>query len=263
MAWFDEVYTFNKPSLRIAHITDCHLFADQEQCYFGVNTAVSFSRCLADIVTKQVDAIVFGGDLTQDHSSESYLLFAELIKKAELSCPVFWLPGNHDELTHLQNLSTGLISAAKRVKFLYGELLLLNSKGATPAGWISQAHLSDITDTLLHSNQPTVAFCHHNPLPINGYLDKHMLENGPQLLNTLVNSEQVKGLFHGHVHHQYRFDYRGLAIYSTPASSIQFSKNTEQWQQSDLGPSYRLINITTQPDNLRFELTTDVIWLDE
>lgn len=263
MAWFDDVYEFNKSSLRLAHITDCHLFAEQSECYFGVNTATNFSRCLVDIAKIDVDAIIFGGDLTQDHSFNSYLVFADLIAQANLNCPVFWLPGNHDEIDYLNKISGGNINAAKRLKAQGIELLLINSKGPTPAGWVSQQHLDEIVNTLVSHNQATLAFCHHNPLPINGYLDKHMLENGPQLLNTLINYGQVKALFHGHVHHQYRFDFRELAIYATPASSIQFTKNTTQWQQSDLGPSYRLINIATQPDSLEFDLTTDVIWLNE
>lgn len=262
MAWFDEVYEFDKSSLRIAHITDCHLFAKQSECYFGVNTATNFSRCLVDIAKQQVDAIIFGGDLTQDHSFDSYLVFAELIAKANLNCPVFWLPGNHDEIDYLNKMSGGQINTAKRLKFKGAQLLLINSKGPTPAGWVAQEHLDEIVTTLVSHTQPTLVFCHHNPLPIDGYLDKHMLENGPQLLNILVNSGQVKALFHGHVHHQYHFDYRGLAIYATPASSIQFTKYTPQWQQSDLGPSYRLINLSVQSANTQYNITTDVVWLD-
>ncbi|MGO2073748.1 MAG: metallophosphoesterase [Pseudoalteromonas sp.] len=263
MAWFDKVFEFDKSSLRLAHITDCHLFAEQKECYFGVNTAVNFSRCLADIAKKNVDAIIFGGDLTQDHSFNSYLVFAELIAKANLNCPVFWLPGNHDEIDYLNKISRGQIKCAKRLRSQGAELLLVNSKSSTPAGWVNQKHLDEIANTLTSYKQPTLVFCHHNPLPISGYLDKHMLENGPQLLNVLVNAGQVKALFHGHVHHQYQFDYRGLAVYATPASSIQFTKNTTQWQQSDLGPSYRLINLFAPLNSTQLDITTDVIWLDE
>ena len=76
MAWFDEHYHFNRSSLRVAHITDSHLFADPNAEYFNVNTAAHFAQALAHMATQSLDAVIFGGDLTQDHSFESYLLFA-------------------------------------------------------------------------------------------------------------------------------------------------------------------------------------------
>ena len=78
MAWFDGTYTFDKSSLCIAHITDSHLFADKNGEYFNVNTAAHFEQALARIAEQPVDCVIFGGDLTQDHSFESYLLFSEL-----------------------------------------------------------------------------------------------------------------------------------------------------------------------------------------
>jgi Icc protein len=103
-------------------------------------------------------------------------------------------------------------------------------------------------------------FCHHNPLAINGYLDKHMLENGPQLLNVLVNSANVAALLHGHVHNHYTQTFRELSIYATPASSVQFTKNCPQWHQENHGPAYRMLHLTTQDNALTVK--TDVVWLN-
>ena len=139
------------------------------------------------------------------------------------------------------------------------ELLLINSKGPTPAGWVTGAHLDEITDTLVNSNNSKVIFCHHNPLPINGYLDKHLLENGPQLLNILVNSNNVSALFHGHVHNDYEQNFRGLPIYASPASSVQFVKYTPKWEQKNAGPAYRMLNIKSKKDKV--EVKTEVVWL--
>jgi len=144
--------------------------------------------------------LIFGGDLTQDHSFNSYLLFAELIHNSDVDCPVFWVPGNHDEIEQLNLISGGQIQHAKHIVAQGIELILINSKGETPAGWVSATHLDEIMACLVDSNNRHIAFCHHNPLPIDGYLDKHMLENGPQLLNLLVNNGRVDALFHGHVH---------------------------------------------------------------
>ena len=259
MAWFSDAYHFEKSQLTVAHITDCHLFKDQSGEYFGVNTAEYFARCLAAIAEHQVDCVVFGGDLTQDHSRDSYQLFAKLIADSPLLCPVFWLPGNHDELQEYHAIAGSHILSHKRITFQGGQLLLANSKGATPAGWVKQAHLEELSKGV--DDTPSVVFCHHNPLPINGYLDKHLLENGPQLLNALVNTHHCIALFHGHVHHDYKYAFRGLNIYATPASSIQFTKQTTQWQQEDLGPAFRLITLNFD-DTHSVQLTTDVVWLN-
>lgn len=262
MAWFDEYATFNRSQLHLAHITDCHLFADPQAEYFAVNTAEHFSRALAHMAEQPLDAVIFGGDLTQDHSFESYLLFAQLIADAALTCPVFWLPGNHDEIAAMQRISSGQISNAKRLIADGFEVLLINSKGPTPAGWVSEAHLNEITALLASTPLPSVIFCHHNPLPINGYLDKHMLENGPQLLNILQNSGQVRHVFHGHVHNDYQFQFRNIDVLATPASSVQFTKNTAHWQQQNLGAAYRLLTITKPSDAAPLSVDSELIWLN-
>ncbi|WP_404341014.1 metallophosphoesterase [Pseudoalteromonas mariniglutinosa] len=262
MAWFDDIYYFTTGRLRIAHVTDSHLFAQRNGEYFSVNTAVHFSECLADISQQDIDCLVFGGDLTQDHSAESYFLFAQLIAESPLQCPVFWLPGNHDDIALLTRISGGQIQHHKRLKFNTAEVLLLNSKGPTPAGWVSAQHLNELTDVLTDNTAPCVCFCHHNPLPINGYLDKHILENGPQLLNLLVNNGRTQALFHGHVHNEHQWQFRDLNIYASPASSIQFLKNTAQWQQQNKGPMYRIVTCNSAGINQPFEFSTEVVCLN-
>ena len=113
MAWFEQEAKFNSEVLKLAHVSDSHLFASRSGEYFRVNTAEHFLACLTDMATQNLDGVIFGGDLTQDHSVESYSLFAQLIAESPLTCPVFWLPGNHDELNLLTSLANKQISNAK------------------------------------------------------------------------------------------------------------------------------------------------------
>jgi Icc protein len=208
------------------------------------------------LATLQLDAVIFGGDITQDHTPASYRLFSNLLNESSLASPVFWLPGNHDELSEYEAIENHQILPHKKLVAEGCEVLLLNSKGATPAGWCSQAHLDELNRQLSRSDNAILAICHHHPIPINGYLDKHILENGAELLNLLVDSNKVKALVHGHVHNDYKLDFRQLPILSTPATSIQFSKATPDWQQQNLGPAIRLIEFSQS------ELKTEVIWLN-
>ncbi|WP_440054043.1 metallophosphoesterase family protein [Pseudoalteromonas sp. T1lg65] len=252
MAWFEQSYHFATPRLTLAHFTDSHLFATRDGKYFAENTALNLMATLAQLSFENVDCVIFGGDLTQDHSFESYRLFAELVEQSPLNCPVFWVPGNHDDIAWLEEISQGQIRNEKRLNGPFGQVLLVNSKGETPAGWCQWSHLRELAQYL---DEPSLVFCHHHPKAIDGYLDKHMLENGPQLLNTLVNSNQVQALIHGHVHHEYELIFRNLPIYATPATSVQFAKHTEDWQQQRAGPAFRLVTLTKD------SFSTTVKWL--
>ncbi|CAM4050013.1 metallophosphoesterase [Pseudoalteromonas byunsanensis] len=257
MAWFEQTHYFKKRQIKLAHVTDSHLFGDPQGQYFNVNTAEYLQRVFEQLTEYDIDGVIFGGDLTQDHSRASYELFSLLLKRSGLSCPVFWVPGNHDEIQLLEDISEGQISAAKHLYTNNLDILLLDSKGNTPAGWCTAQHLREITAVLERSDKKTIAFCHHHPLPISGYLDKHILENGPQLLNTLVDGTGVLALFHGHVHNEYQAHFRGLDVYATPATSVQFAKHVSDWQQQDTGPAWRLLSIDGQ------SYYTEVIWLNE
>ncbi|CCQ09921.1 3',5'-cyclic-nucleotide phosphodiesterase [Pseudoalteromonas luteoviolacea B = ATCC 29581] len=246
MTWFEHRASIIKPHVRIAHVTDSHLFASRDGEYFNVNTSEHFARVLRRLADENVDLVIFGGDLSQDHSKESYQLFAKLVDESCLSCPVFWVPGNHDDIEQLYAISGDQIKPTKCIELEEYQLLLVNSKGPTPAGWVEANHLAQLQEAIVAFHGSALLFCHHHPIPIQGYLDKHILENGTQLLNICVDSEKVSALVHGHVHNDYFLSYRGLPIYATPATSIQFSRHSATWQQQNFGPAYRLIDVRGQ-----------------
>lgn len=257
MAWFSEQFSIDRKAVKVAHFTDCHLFADKQACYFSAQSYQHLRQVFDELKEHSLDAIIFGGDLTQDHSAESYQVFYECVAQANFSCPVFWVPGNHDELSLLEGISKQHVSPIKHITNGKGaDILLINSKGETPAGKVSQQHLDEVAEKLSQIQGKALVFCHHHPLPIDGYLDKHILTNGEALLSLLAQSEKVEAVFHGHVHHEYHHQYESIAVLSTPATSIQFSKHTPDWQQQNLGPAYRLIEFSEH------KLSTSVIWLN-
>lgn len=260
MAWFDQVLTLNQTALKIAHFTDCHLFSEPSGRYFDVDCTTYLGDVLADIASQRCDLAIFGGDITQDHSLASYMQFLRLVEQANLGCPVVWLPGNHDELSYYEQAfggaSPNVIHPAKWLNTPNVNIALCNSKSETPAGWVTEAHMTELQHVISQEPKNTLVFCHHHPMPIKGYLDKHLLENGNQFLRTLADTQKVKHVFHGHVHNDYSDAFEEIAIYATPATCIQFAKNSPEWLQEDKGPSYRLINIDSFS-----RLTTHIRWL--
>lgn len=258
MTWFKDPVTLDSTSLTLIHITDSHVFKELTGHYFTVNTASNLLRALEVIASIPCDAVIFGGDLTQDHSVESYHLFAKLVKQVGLQNKCYWVPGNHDDIEVYQAVFSEYgIAHQKVIENQTWQVLLANSKSKTPAGYIADSHLNSLHTEIEKRAKHTVVFTHHHPLPINGYLDKHILENGPELLDMCHRVGHVKALFHGHVHNEYAWHFEQLSVFATPATSIQFEKNTPQWQQIDLGPAFRMIRL-----NPNGSINTQVVWLD-
>ena len=93
--------------VRLLQVTDPHLFADESQTLYGVQTAVSLRKVLEEAFaagTPRPDAILATGDIADDHTAAAYANFRRQVEPYGL--PLFCLPGNHDEpslMTHLVN----------------------------------------------------------------------------------------------------------------------------------------------------------------
>ena len=83
--------------MRLLQITDTHLFASAEGRLLAVPTAQSLAAVLERVQANEHRSIssLATGDLSQDHSPESYQRFASMM--APLARPIYWLPGNHDD----------------------------------------------------------------------------------------------------------------------------------------------------------------------
>lgn len=79
-------------SIKLIQITDTHLFAAEDGSLLSVNTADSFAAVVAAIGEEQVefDAILATGDISQDHTPESYQRFVRGIQPLKKAC--YWLP---------------------------------------------------------------------------------------------------------------------------------------------------------------------------
>ncbi len=51
---------------------------------------------------KDVDLIFLTGDLSQDETHQSYEKITEQL--SQLNAPVYWIPGNHDNVTHMETV---------------------------------------------------------------------------------------------------------------------------------------------------------------
>jgi Icc protein len=252
MTWFDvKSLTAKQPVVKIAQITDCHLLINNGT-YLGVDSTAYLQRVMLKLSESHWDCVVVTGDITQDHTLASYNILAEFCHQYLSNTTVAWLPGNHDEINQLkQTLSQPPMTVAKHLKFGHWHVLLLNTKGPTPEGVVNSTHMAEIEVQLaqIPQDESVLVFCHHHPLPVNGYIDRHILTNGPELLAVLKRFSQVKCIAHGHVHQQ-RETVLGrdigepIFLWATPSTSMQFVVNSFAKGNNDSGPAFRQFELS-------------------
>jgi 3',5'-cyclic-AMP phosphodiesterase len=232
-------------SYRLAQISDCHLLADPGACYQQVNPARHLAAIVTQLQQEPPDAVLLTGDMTQDHSRASYQLLATLM--APLRCPVFCLPGNHDDLTELALLSQQAPFRPERSLVLANwQLLLLNTKGDTPAGYFSLSEQQWLTSECQRSVAEALwLFCHHHPLPLRSFIDKHGQQQQQQLWQAITVEPRIRGIAHGHTHYAYQREHLQRTVVGCPASSVQFLM-TDDWQTQDDGPQWCDWNFTAE-----------------
>lgn len=231
------VYSFPQTEcVRLVQLTDCHLLADAEGWYQGVQPYWQLQQVLHCLTRNWPDAIVLTGDLSQDHSLASYQLLVQLFQAVPV--PVFWLPGNHDDAAELSSLLAQPPFLPDKILQGAGwQWLLLDSTGPTPAGYFSASRAQALVSRLQSHTEPCWLFAHHHPRPIGSSIDRHGWQDAATFWQLLARFPQVTGLAHGHCHHGYRSHYQGVALVGCPATSVQFQQSSD-WQTQAQGPQW-------------------------
>ncbi|MDN3653396.1 metallophosphoesterase [Thalassotalea ponticola] len=227
--------------LNIVQFSDCHLYADQQAQHFGANVYRNLERILQRIrQLGDLDAVIFTGDLSQDHSALSYQLFDQLVGEAALPCPVYVVAGNHDDPRLLkQMLSSESINHDKVINLNSWQIRLIDSKSETPSGLVSERGLTAIAsrpDKGSHS----LLFMHHHPLDVGYFIDRHGLINKHAFWSAVQQNSSIRGIACGHVHRgQTYYSAAGLPIFACPATSIQFDPHFDGVKALNIGPGFR------------------------
>lgn len=228
----------------IAQFSDCHLFADKQAKHLGANVWQNLNRVLTDIAQrKKVDGIVFTGDLTQDHTEDSYHHFVHAIEQAKFAIPVYFLAGNHDDRALLsQHLVEPNFQSNKMLYNDFWQIQLLDSKSDTPSGLVSSQNLQALSQQM-DSTKFQLLMMHHHPIDVGYYIDKHGLLAQDDFWKTIAElnekSGQIKGIACGHVHRAVHLSKLNVDVYTCPATSVQFGDTKEEI--GSILPSYQLL----------------------
>ena len=233
--------------LRIAQITDCHLFAEADSRLQGMNTRDSFlAVCrLLEMEQNDFDLLLATGDLAQDGSASAYQYLATTFNR--FNFPTFWIPGNHDNReTMASNLCAERIHSSRHLVSDHWQIVLLDSTiPEKPHGHLSQAQL-DFLDQSLQSfpDKHALVCLHHQALAAGSlWIDGKGLENDEELRLRLSQHTHLKGVLWGHVHQESQRNIDDIHWMSTPSSCIQFKPGSEEFATDDKPPGYRKLDL--------------------
>jgi len=227
-----------KLMIRILQISDSHIFSDKNNLE---NFKAVISEVIKDIKKIKPELLVFTGDLSHDQSELSYQYVAEQL--AKLACPVAIIPGNHDD----PELMTKVLNNQQR-EFIFDNwhIILLNSYYAGhESGLLNNAELTFLDHGLQkHPEKQTLIFLHHHVVPTgSAWLDPMGIENHNEMLTILNKYQNVKIVASGHGHQEVSAEYNKIKFFITPATSVQFKKNSKELTIDTLKPGFRWFNL--------------------
>jgi 3',5'-cyclic-AMP phosphodiesterase len=234
-------------SVRIAQITDTHLFAEVSQELNGLPTAQSFQAVLQKVLALQPlpDVLLLTGDLSQDESRESYQYLRDSI--APLGIPSYWIPGNHDKpVLMAEILNQDTILPDKSLTFANWRLLLLSTaKTGCVQGYLSPQSLQELDTQLQQTGpHPVMIVLHHPPLPIHSeWMDKIMIENAHDFFTVIERYSQVKIVLFGHIHQEFRQQRQGVTYLGAPSTCVQFVPESPTLAIDEMQPGFRLLTL--------------------
>ena len=248
-------------SIKLLQITDTHLFEADEGSLLSVRTADSFAAVVQEILNHQVqyEYILATGDISQDHSAESYQRFAEGIAPLKKDC--FWLPGNHDYKPNMGSVlpSPQIQSVEHLMLGEHWQLILLDSQVVgVPHGRLSDQQLTLLEEKLAENPQRhTLVLLHHHPLLVgSAWLDQHTLKDAEAFWQVVNRFSNVKGILCGHVHQDMNVLDNGIRVMATPSTCVQFKPDSDDFALDTESPGWRELelhsngDITTEVDRL-------------
>jgi Icc protein len=248
------------PDVRLMLFSDPHLFANPSGSLRGVNSLASLQRVLADVAARKLklDALICTGDIVNDEP-EGYTHFAREL--AALEKPVYCIPGNHDDPSHLRHaLAAPPFQVGGHADLGAWRIVLLDSCLPGQArGHLASTELQALDAALSASDRFALICVHHHPVSMaSRWLDAVGIDNAEELFEVLDAHPQVRAICWGHVHQSFDERRHGVRLLATPASGAQFLPLADHFAVDSRPPGYR--RLTLRADG---NIETEVIWVEQ
>lgn len=236
----------NSHPLCLLQLTDAHLKKEAGGQLLGINVRDSLSAVIAHASHCGVspDYVIATGDIAQDGSCEAYEHF--LSQSAVFDCPVYWLAGNHDSVSAMNDISACDVRFPRVIVNEFWVVVLLHSPVERQAYGLLCREDIDFIERVssLHSNKHLLIALHHQPVPVGSvWLDNIGLKNSPELMAALKDIKNVKVLLWGHVHQAFDEVVEGVRCLASPSTCVQFQPLAEDFSIAKQSPGYRWLKL--------------------
>jgi Icc protein len=237
--------SFDTPVLRIAQITDTHLYADPNGKLLGLNTRHCLQQVVALAADRQPQLVIATGDLTHDGSPAAYRQLRACFDPLQVS--VYCLPGNHDEAGSLRHcLGDASYHSISSVQINGWQLAFVDSTvQGSDGGHLSIRELARLDETLAQAPQlPAIVWLHHQPVLIGSrWLDSMAVDNADDFFQIIDRYPQVRAVVWGHVHQCFEHRHRNIPLLASPSTCIQFLPNSAEFAIDEIPPGYRWFDL--------------------
>jgi Icc protein len=229
----------------IAQVTDCHLPADSQQTYRGIDPYLNLRTLLKRVKAMKPDLLLATGDLSEDGSRRSYQALQALFRP--MGVPVLALPGNHDDARVLAETFPGSpIDGIGVSEHGAWKIVRLNScLPGKPEGRLSERTLAELAGFLGdHGQSPLLIALHHQPVEIGSpWIDKYRLLESNQLLGLVDRHPNVKAVVWGHIHQAFETLRNATAMLGAPSSAINTLPGAQKFTADMGGPAFRWLEL--------------------
>ena len=221
----------------LAQLTDLHIREPGRLAYGRLDTAPYLQAAVQAIeaLPQRPDALVLTGDLTDFGRAAEYAHLAALLQP--LSMPLYLLPGNHDDRTHLRRgfADHAYLGDGEFVQYSVGlgggvggqglRLLALDTvEPGASHGRLCTRRLQWLSDALdRHRGEPVVIAMHHPPFEtLIGHMDRiGLLEGADALAEILAAHPTVERVICGHLHRTIYSRIGGAVVSTAPSPAHQ------------------------------------------
>jgi len=224
--------------IKIIHITDIHMLANNESEIYGINPHSLLKSLIESIrMIKDADCIIITGDIANRGEYEAYILVDKLFKT--FNNPIYWLQGNHDlsevmlQVANKVSIKADKSFILKNTKFILLQTVMrdegdLSSNKAR--GYLFDYEMSFLKRELEEDNfQNCVVALHHPPILSNTWADRRILDNRTEFVNLLEHYPKVKLVLYGHQHIAQHTFINGINYISSPPTSFHYDPNGEKF----------------------------------
>jgi Icc protein len=234
--------------IHLIQITDTHIARDPGPTDFeGVDTAATLAAVLeaVEALPNLPDCMVLTGDLVDIPSPEAYGRLRALLR--ERRYPVVCLPGNHDDPAMMAGLlNAGALRTSRVIDLGAWRVLMLNDwLEGSDGGRFAPQELDFLRRELIAAGPTPVLIClHHQPVPIGSpWMDAMGLDNPTELFATTDSFNIVRGMVWGHIHQEFSAERRGIPLWATPSTCVQFLPGVGQYTVDDRAPGFRTFEL--------------------